>query len=478
MSNAALELTVLDGAVRRAAGRVDKLRALLSAGTRNSRDEARAFDPWEGVRHASVQSTYRALLELEPSRLDAPLRAGLLRWVHELLQSRLDQELAIADADAENALDSRLSRARAALLTAQASKAELGATTAHDTHGGIDARPNTYREALAAAIAAPNDARASAALTLAGELAAPIAAVRKERRERRFEVARRLGLAHPFELTSKCNVAKLASALLDATEPLAIEIFKDARKRSEDSWRAASAVQLAIGRRARDGWPSHLGQRWLDGAFKVLGPRGVSVGPLPEPLGSATFLRAVMAWGFAWKTAGTPRSMPFAIAHDPYPVPAFRFGFALASVVAEPSFQSRVLDLPSRLAVSQGRVLRTTMLLHARTLAVRTLLASEERVEGARFEELGVRLFGAPLPSSMRDAWPDPRPAEAARLLGLLGTHAFVRSLVDRFDDDWFRNPKAGAHLTSMACGPAFDVEPLDETAPAVLARAFEEALG
>ena len=67
---------------------------------------------------------------------------------------------------------------------------------------------------------------------------------------------------------------------------------------------------------------------------------------------------------------------------------------------------------------------------------------------------------------------------EPARLLGLLGTRAFTRNLVERYDEDWFRNPKAGLHLTSMACGPAFDDEPVAESAPADLARAFEEALG
>ena len=62
--------------------------------------------------------------------------------------------------------------------------------------------------------------------------------------------------------------------------------------------------------------------------------------------------------------------------------------------------------------------------------------------------------------------------------LGLLGTQAFLRDLVHRYDDDWFRNPKAGKHLTSLACGPAFDLEPLSASAAPDLARAFEEAIG
>jgi hypothetical protein len=170
--------------------------------------------------------------------------------------------------------------------------------------------------------------------------------------------------------------------------------------------------------------------------------------------------------------------MPFGLARDPFPVPAFRFGFALASVVTGPVFQRRALDLPSRIATSQSRALKASMFLGARTVAARALLAHEEHVSGALFEEVSSRVFGAPLPASMRDAWPDPQVAEPARFVGMLGVQAFVRDLVDRYDEDWFRNPRAGSHLVSMACGPAFDPDPPPEGAALALARSFEEALG
>ena len=78
----------------------------------------------------------------------------------------------------------------------------------------------------------------------------------------------------------------------------------------------------------------------------------------------------------------------------------------------------------------------------------------------------------------MREAWPDPRPTDASRLVALLGTRAFLGQLVDRYDEDWFRNPRAGKHLTSLACGPAFDADPPPDGAATAMARAFEEALG
>lgn len=484
MAEAAIELLALDRDVRRAAQRVQQQRGWLTLGTPEAREAARSFDPFDGVRNAAVKGTYAALLELKPSILDVPLRDGLVRWVHELLQARVGLDLAIDDADAENELDSRLTARQLAELKAQDLARRAREATAGIPGGPAvdDGRPHvahTYREAFRAIAAAPNDGRAAAALARSGELAMGVAAVRKERRERRFEAARRLGLAHPFALAPAPapGVRALAISLLDATEPFAVELFKQARRTSEGPWRASSTIQLALGHGAREGWPAHLGQRWLDEAFSAIAPRGVEIGPLPEPLGSATFLRAATTWGFAWRASGAPRSMPFGLAHDPYPVPAHRFGFAIASVVAEPLFQRRALDLPSRAAIKQARVLRTTMFLQARVIAARALLSAEEHVAPVLFEEITSRVFGAPLPASMRDAWPDPRMGEPAQLLGMLGTPAFLEGLVRRYDDDWFRNPKAGKHLTSLACGPAFDLEPLAPAAPTRLARAFEEAL-
>src|SRR5690606_9911586 len=92
------------------------------------------------------------------------------------------------------------------------------------------------------------------------------------------------------------------------------------------------------------------------------------------------------------------------------------------------------------------------------------------------FEETTARLFGAPLPSGLRGAWPEARVDDAARAVALLATHGLVEALVARFDEDWFRNPRCGAHLAQIAAGPAFEPLPLEPALPA--ARWFEEALG
>ncbi len=475
MSRNVVDLPALDRDVRRAVLRVAEHRALLAGEANASRARARGFDPWDGVRHTATLTTYRELAELQPSLVDVRWRDGLLRWVYELIQERIGLDFALADADAAHAIDPRLTRTPAVAAAAELARdvAAQGDGTPREASG-----TSTYATAFKATVTSPDAARASAALHVAGELASSVAAARKERRVRRFEASHRLGLAHPFALATTWDVAHVSRAFLDATESLAVELFKTVRKRSEDPWRASSTVQHALAREANDGWPAHLGPRWLDETFHALAPRGVDPGVLPDPLGGSSFLRAAMAWGIAWRTQGAPRSMPFGLARDPYPAPAFRLGFTLASVVAGVTFQRRALHLPMRVAAAQSRTLTASMLFRARTLAARVYLATQPSLEASTFEEITSRVFGAPLPGAMREAWPEPFVAEAARFVGLLGTRAFERDLVERYDADWFRNPRAGLHLVSLACGPAFDDEALPEGEPLALARAFEEALG
>lgn len=437
---------------------------------------ARAFDPFAGVRDVSTQTTFRSLRSLDPSLVDRPLRDGLVRWTHAFLQERVGLDLAIDEAEARFAIDERVS-------PAQAMQRDQHAARTSD----VDVVAKTYAEARRALVDAPDAGRAAIALTRLAELSPKVAAVRKERRERRFEASRRLGLSHPSALVTErkaSDIMGFARDLLDRTEPLSEELFRVARKQEEAAWTAASAMQLGMARAASHGWPATLSTRWLSDVFSALTSQGRGLTKasgalrLPHVLGGATFLRAAYAWGFSFRREGVARSLLFALARDPYPTSAHRFGFAFAAAVADPTFQRRSLDVSPRFGGAQTRALRTTLFLETRLVAVRFLLNSEEQTSPSTFEELTARVFGRPLPPAMRDAWPTPRADDASRFLALLSVHSFVRGLVERFDDDWFRNPAAGAFLSSLACGPEFDDEPVSEHATADLARAFEEALG
>lgn len=428
-----------------------------------SRDVARVFervtkgfgDPFGEQRHVATQATYRALAEAKTAEHEALVRDGLLRWVHELLQRRVGADLATDEEEAIAKVDERF----------------------------VNDPPPTYAEARRALLfpegrsaAAASPMLAAVALDRLAALAPPVAAVRKEQRARRFEAAKRLGLDHPFALAGDvAERTKLARALLDATEGIAEDLRRRARLTGSS---AAHALHHAQARSANDGWPAHLGPRWLDDAFAALVVRPFECGPLPTAYGGASFLRAAFVWGHSLRIAGTAKSLPFVLARDPYPRDAYRFGSLLAAVVAGPIFQKKRLGISARVAAAQARTLRETLLYEARLHAMRFLLAKDENVDPVTVEELSSRVFGAPLPASLRFAWPEPRICELARLDAVILAHGFERDLVERFDEDWFLNPKTGAHLAAIAAGPVFTEHPLDDKAPETIGRAFERALG
>lgn len=452
-----LEPLTLDRDVATAAKELDGWRASLA--TAEGRTLARAHEPFARVRHVTGQSTYR-FLETSKAPHDRTLAEGLRRWVYELLQARVGSSLMIDDVEAATFVDPEKKPRR------KRKTPEEPAST-----------PETYRDAWLAVLTAEHRGDAESAFELAASLAPRVAAVRKERRARRFEVARRLGLAHPNALATSVPVTTLAAALLDATDSLANDLLKVERKALHGKWHAALGMRFSLARDAGEGWPPRVTDRWLREAFVALPTRRMKT-VTATPIGAASFLRAAYTWGATWRRAGAVRSLPFAIARDPYEADAARFGSAFARAVSEPAFQKKVLGLTTRVADIQARALRVALLFGVRRLATRLLLSSAEDVDAGTFEELTERVFGAALPKAFRYAWPDIRIDEPACFLGALRSYAFSASLVDRFDDDWFLNPKAGTHLAHLASAPAFIDDPVAEAEPERIAHTFEELLG
>jgi hypothetical protein len=164
-------------------------------------------------------------------------------------------------------------------------------------------------------------------------------------------------------------------------------------------------------------------------------------------------------------------------------VDAHRFAFVFGSLPSSVAFQRRALGNGARVASAQARALAGAALFEARSVAVRSLLC--DVLDFARpdvFEELTMKLFGAPLPGALCGAWPAARGDEWTRLQALLTSVPMLRELVGHFDVDWFANPRASQYLRARASAPARDpgdAAAIDAPAAAVdLARSFEEALG
>ena len=451
VDSADLDLLVLDREVIRGEASLRRWRLDLA------RDTEVAEVPFEGVRRVASRSMWTALGELKPSASDAPLRDALRQWVVALTQARIG-------APAE------LARARAAFV--QRVRVD-----------GDPPRSVGWAEAWRGVVSAPRVAEAGLSLEAAATTAPEVAAAERAGASRRLEVARRFGFEHPWSALVSCDAPTLRAAarrLLDATDAIAFEVWRP-------TWRLdgpgiASTLHRAVGREAGEGWPARVTSRWIEDVFAPGATRGlvVDTGPLPAALGSTSFARALGAFGRAVRSGGGSR-LPFVLAREPAFVAAHRLGFVFAALTTDPEWHARALGLGQRPSASQARILARSALLEARLHAARVLLGDDAAFALADvFEEIGSRVFGAALDGRLRGAWPVARPDEPARLIALLQSLDTSRALRERFDVDWFRNPRAWDHLRAVAAGPAREVlDPaLLEGQAVALGRAFEEALG
>jgi hypothetical protein len=186
-------------------------------------------------------------------------------------------------------------------------------------------------------------------------------------------------------------------------------------------------------------------------------------------------------FGFAVRVALAPSSLPFALSREPGFVAAHRFGCLFGVLGADAEFHVRVLGLGRPTARSQARILARTALLEARLQAARLVLGDDHAFAPTDlYSELTVRLFGSPLDPRLRGAWPTPREDEPARFIAMLQTPELRQTLRERFDVDWFHNPRAWGHLHEESSGVAR--EAVDQAAFATaadrLASELEGVLG
>jgi hypothetical protein len=413
-------------------------------------------DPLEPVRHVAGKSMLDALSKLVPSAADAPLRDGLKRWVFALIQARIGRSDEVAWA--------------------------LAASHRGAPYGGDRPRQVSWREAWRGVAAARSVGEAALWLDAAAHGGPALAEVGHKRASRRVELAHRLGVDHPWAPLAPIAPAALlgaASRLLDATEELSRAEWKDSMRGEAVP---AAVLHAAVGRDAGEGWPAHLTARWLEdvfgGAFRGL---RVELPPLPAAVGATSFARALYALGVAVRIAAASLSRPFAVACEPAFVGAHRFGFVFGALTANAQWQGRALGVGRRVAQAQSRVLARSALLDARLHATRLILGDDAApAPRDRFDELGTRLFGRGLDPRLRGAWPAAREDEPARFVALLQSREFARQLRDQFDSDWYRNPRAWAHLQALGAAPAHESIGASALTAHVdeLAREFEGVLG
>jgi hypothetical protein len=457
------DLRAIDGDVARAAANLERWRTRILADATTAEDD----DPFEGVRHVAAKSTRDGLRELPVSAADEPLRRGLVRWVGVLIEARVGLIDDARWAEAANAASVR--------------------------YDGDEPRTVSWREGWRELVAARSAGEARRWLTAIADAAPAIASVERAAAARRLEVTRRLGFDHPWNAEERQlpadarDLSASARAWLDATDDLARAERRAIAREGAD---APVVLHAAMARTASDGWPARLTPQWFDDVFGK-GPRGLPIRAAvwPRPLGAASFVRALVAFGRAVRIASVPRALPFALGQDPCSLAGHRLGAVFGALGADPEFHARGLHTGRRTAAAQARALAATILVDTRLEAARLLLGDDARPAPADlFEEVTTRVFGAPMDSRLSGAWPRRRNDEPERWTAILEARAAREWLRDRFDVDWFRNPRAWDELRASdlprslspptAAAGAPPSTPAWQRELATLARSFEEALG
>jgi hypothetical protein len=424
-------LEILDGEVARAAACIRAARAALGRGEAPDDD-----NPLSAYRRVSSRATYLELLPPAPdaaARDAAPpakgaappvspgsaLRDALREWVYALTLDR------VLWADT---------------LRIEAALRDESIQVEHADLGRLSASPRSLLERM---LAEPASARLRLWAEAFGRGAGAAADAARIFEERRAEAVRRLS-AEPDSIEIPCDpkgaLAGLAEALLRRTEPLL--------ERTPGAY--YDVIASSIGRSLGDGWPARLVPRWLDELFRGTGlTEGLrlDLGPLPKAFGASSFARALAAFGAALADADGPRGAPFALAYAPFDLRRARRAALFGSLPADPIFGVRALSLGHGRARDQARAIARALLTSLRLLAARVLLRGvltlPEHARAQRFEERTAEALGAPIPPALAGVVPRLGPSDPTALMGALLAIRDRRELIERFDEDWFRNPYA-----------------------------------
>lgn len=442
------------------------------------RDFAAEESPLEGHRAVSGLRPFEVLDAMKPSLIDAPLRDALGPWLVDMLSARLSypalHELAEFRRAPRVVPPTSIDLRRERVSWDDAWQALLGANPA-----GAESWLTAMAGEASSEGAAPGKAMADAGRATRRRLGEVRARV-LEKLDRVMIAGERATWQKLGWLAPAATTAAAAEAFLTATDDLAADVIRAARRRLLATGPAASLID-ALARDATASFPTRIRARWFDELFAAHLP-GVAFSPhlSGEVYGGASFMRGLESFGRALRLAVASRELPFALRFTPANLDAERFGAVFAGLAGSPSFARHALGSTSARASEDRRSLARTALFEARARAVHVLLEPELELdkvpEQGRFEELTARLFGRPLPAVMVGAWPLPDARRhPARLWGALTAPSLEQELVDNFDEDWHRNPRAFQWIRARGSVPTLAHEALGDDAmkgaPLALAR-------
>jgi hypothetical protein len=259
----------------------------------------------------------------------------------------------------------------------------------------------------------------------------------------------------------------LADSEDEAREHLAFGLRQSGRAAKNPTWVDVLAVRRAAD--LGDGWPSALSGRWfaeLARGTELLAGLSIDVKVdaarltprtdqaalrLAPPTGAWSFGHALFALGVALRVHGREAKAPFSTHAPPHDRRPWVMGEAFARLIETPAFHARARGVSAQKAEASARRLAGTRLLERRQLALRVALAPElarnRRVFAEAFEDLAPRALLGETPKELAALLGAPGPTGPADDAGRWLAHdegvTMHAALVERFDSDWWRNPKA-----------------------------------
>ena len=414
-----LDILSLDRSIARATSRARTYLRRLRADP-----ERVADDVWFGSdRMVTTRATFVSVTELPASD---PLRESLRRWVYALAVARIAQPIIVRAALARNARALRFARPEDGTFSVRE-------VTAHVLAERSDEKRAAWLEALADSRYAVDAIR-----TVEHGLAEAV-----------VEIETRLGetpMAPVLLPYPRSAVAGIAQGLLNATRDLAEPSFKACGT-------FGNVLGLLVASDVPGVWPAQPSARWLSemfGGSALLEGINVDVGhDSLRCLGASSFARAMCRFGAAYARAAAPKEIPFVVAHDATLLHPYRRGALFGSLIADPVFLKARLGFSRDTSRTVARSLASTFLGAARLEASRSII-DFATAPAADIEGVLEAAFFVPYPRALAGVLPKPRSGAPVRLAALLLAAADRESLVQQYDEDWFRNPRALAHLREL----------------------------
>ena len=155
-------------------------------------------------------------------------------------------------------------------------------------------------------------------------------------------------------------------------------------------------------------------------------------------------------------------------------------GWLLASLLREPRFLVERCHVDKRDVpdLRRGLALRSLFALRARAAALRIASEVERGMSGRAWREAYRDAMTAALGATwdgVRAARDADGPAHAVALAGAGQGEVLRRSLVERFDEDWWRNPRTAEHLAGLLAAGRSPEEPA--AIPSLAARSLADVL-